>query len=146
MVKIFSPENRKKTLITGAVLVAVALLASGSLYFFKKGPEVERPEEGIAAGELKQEEMDQYGIIPGAKATIGETEGGEGTMGKMKLITLDTSKLPPDADGDGLSDEEEKKMGTNPDVRDTDGDGIEDADEKKHGTDPLIKDNPYKEF
>jgi outer membrane protein OmpA-like peptidoglycan-associated protein len=35
-----------------------------------------------------------------------------------------------DADGDGLTNLEESKMGTNPDVADTDGDGVNDADDK----------------
>ena len=41
-----------------------------------------------------------------------------------------------DTDGDGLTDEEEKKLGTNPNNSDTDGDGIPDGEEKRLGTDP----------
>jgi uncharacterized repeat protein (TIGR02543 family) len=57
---------------------------------------------------------------------------------------------PPaeDADGDGLSDEDEAELGTNPKKPDTDGDGIRDGDEvsgslNRFGncaTDPLTKD------
>ena len=36
---------------------------------------------------------------------------------------------PPDTDGDGLDDEEEAFIGTDPEVADTDGDGLSDGDE-----------------
>ncbi|MDK8238684.1 hypothetical protein, partial [Actinomyces urogenitalis] len=53
--------------------------------------------------------------------------------------TLDTSKVTvkdPDTDGDGLTDSEEEKIGTDPKNPDTDGDGLTDGEEKKIGTDP----------
>ncbi len=42
-----------------------------------------------------------------------------------------------DTDGDGLTDEEERQIGTDPLLADTDGDGLEDADERMRGSDPL---------
>ncbi len=46
-----------------------------------------------------------------------------------------------DKDLDGLSDEEEKKLGTNPNMADTDGDGLLDGDEVNfYHTDPLKAD------
>lgn len=42
-----------------------------------------------------------------------------------------------DSDQDGLSDEEEKRYGTDPENRDTDGDGYSDGAEVKSGYDPL---------
>jgi len=44
---------------------------------------------------------------------------------------------PPDSDGDGLSDEEEAILGTDPNKSDTDGDGFGDMVERDLGTDPL---------
>ena len=41
-----------------------------------------------------------------------------------------------DSDGDGLFDDEEQSLGTDPSSVDTDGDGIEDGDEVDGGTDP----------
>jgi len=41
-----------------------------------------------------------------------------------------------DRDGDGLSDREEARLGTDPDNPDTDGDGIGDGEEVRQGTDP----------
>ena len=47
-----------------------------------------------------------------------------------------------DTDKDGLSDAEEKALGTDPKKKDTDGDGISDYDEvKTHHTDPLHEDD-----
>jgi hypothetical protein len=47
----------------------------------------------------------------------------------------------PDTDGDGLTDDEEATLGTDPDNPDTDGDGLTDGDEvDTHGTDPLDRD------
>jgi len=45
-----------------------------------------------------------------------------------------------DSDGDGLTDEQEIELGTDPNNPDTDGDGISDGREKELGTDPLKKD------
>ena len=48
-----------------------------------------------------------------------------------------------DADGDGLSDEDEKALGTSPIMADTDGDGFDDNEEvTSGGTHPLIADVP----
>jgi len=52
--------------------------------------------------------------------------------GKRSRTTRDRS----DSDGDGLSDAEERKLGTDPHSNDTDGDGIRDGVEVKAGTDP----------
>lgn len=45
-------------------------------------------------------------------------------------------KYPKDSDGDGLTDEEEIALGTNPYSADSDGDGTPDNIEKANGTDP----------
>ncbi|MCO4745099.1 MAG: hypothetical protein KC912_09940 [Proteobacteria bacterium] len=46
-----------------------------------------------------------------------------------------------DSDGDGLSNGEEKKFGSSPDVADTDGDGLNDFEEFEAGTNPLLQDS-----
>ena len=53
---------------------------------------------------------------------------------------VDPTKLP-DSDGDGLSDEEEDALGTDPNDPDTDNDGVNDGDEVTFGFDPLDPNN-----
>ncbi|MHB2031226.1 hypothetical protein ACYCEU_06770 [Actinotignum timonense] len=56
---------------------------------------------------------------------------------------FDTSKVTvndPDSDGDGLTDSEEEKIGTDPNNPDTDGDGINDGDEVNGTKNPFQDD------
>jgi Bacterial TSP3 repeat len=61
-----------------------------------------------------------------------------------------TSDPTADDDGDGLTNEEEAALGTDPDEADSDGDGTSDTDEFEHGTDPnqgidpLTQENAFK--
>ncbi|MCL4941839.1 Rib/alpha-like domain-containing protein [Streptococcus suis] len=55
-------------------------------------------------------------------------------------VTVKVTDPDKDTDGDGVTDEDEKKDGTDPKNPDTDGDGVNDGDEKKDGTDPLNPD------
>ena len=56
--------------------------------------------------------------------------GGSGPGGGVDDPTADD-------DGDGLTNEEEEALGTDPDAEDSDGDGVSDDDEFTRGTDPL---------
>jgi hypothetical protein len=47
---------------------------------------------------------------------------------------------PGDRDGDGVSDRDERRAGTDPASADTDADGIKDGEERRLGTDPLALD------
>ena len=51
-----------------------------------------------------------------------------------------TDVCPPDADNDGLSDEDEIAIGSDPGNPDTDGDGLDDGLEVDFGSDPLDDD------
>jgi len=51
----------------------------------------------------------------------------------------DGEQGPVDADGDGLTDEEEAELGTDPDLADTDGDGFSDPDELELGYNALFE-------
>lgn len=54
---------------------------------------------------------------------------------------------PVDTDGDGLTDEEEAALGTDPNIADTDGDGLNDAEEVRvWQTDPLNEDTDQDGF
>lgn len=63
---------------------------------------------------------------------------------KAPATTTLATNLPKDSDGDGLTDEEEAKLGTDPFNKDTDGDGLTDGDEVKvYHTNPLNPDSDY---
>ena len=62
----------------------------------------------------------------------------DGTDTDSQLWTVE---ILPDTDQDGVSDEDEAALGTDPEDDDTDDDGLTDGDEVDiHGTDPLLDD------
>lgn len=66
-------------------------------------------------------------------------------MSRMTLLALSLTALVAcgkdvDTDGDGLFDEQEAVLGTDPEKADTDGDGLNDLVEDEDGTDPLSDD------
>ncbi len=66
------------------------------------------------------------------RAVVTQTEGAVNQLTALSSL---------DSDGDGLTDQEELELGTNPFERDTDGDGLSDFDEvRKYGTDPTNRD------
>lgn len=66
-----------------------------------------------------------------------------GCVGSSK-DPVDSNTGPVDADGDGLTDEEEAELGTDPNAADTDGDGYSDPQEIDGGTNPAyVWSHPY---
>ncbi len=55
----------------------------------------------------------------------------------------DVPKPPLDTDGDGLSDAQEKELGTDPKSKDSDKDGLDDWTEVNNGSNPLKQDSDY---
>ena len=62
------------------------------------------------------------------------------TAEAISLAAAVTQTAITDTDGDGLTDLQEKELGTNPQVADTDGDGLNDKQELEYKTDPLKAD------
>lgn len=56
------------------------------------------------------------------------------------LASLPLALTACDSDGDGLTNQEEKELGTNPDLIDSDGDRVSDPMELEMGTDPTVAD------
>lgn len=81
---------------------------------------------------------------------VGTLAAGESTLLVYAYnLSADTTDLEeyyeiasqPDADMDGLTDDQEADLGTDPNVQDTDGDGVIDGVEVALGTDPLSTDS-----
>lgn len=82
---------------------------------------------------------DQY-IRDGGKALKAMIENDELEPIQTDIFHRNAYQEPlasKDSDGDGLTDDEEMALGTNPYSPDSDGDGISDSIEKGSGTDPL---------
>ena len=71
-------------------------------------------------------------------ADVEDTDG-DGVSDKQEEKD-GTDPKNPDTDGDGVNDGQEKIDGTDPKNPDTDGDGLTDGEEKEHGTDPTKPD------
>ena len=95
------------------------------------------------------EDMNADGVVDDDETDPNnpDTDGGTVSDGD-EVLDLGTDPLdasddippPEDSDGDGLTDEEEEELGTDPTNPDTDGDGIRDDVEAGGTTDPLNPD------
>ena len=87
---------------------------------------------------------DDIAMIYTADAGVVYRFGGSGkASGDMGAASLAVG-LPKDSDGDGLTDDEEAKLGTDPFNKDTDNDGLTDGDEVKvYKTNPLNPDTDF---
>jgi len=112
--------GKKKLLIIGLTAVILIALAAGAyFYFFQGGKEGGKTNNNINSEAITNE---RSGENPTDNAVnVGKTRG--------------------DEDRDGLSDVEEKELGTDPQKSDTDADGLSDYEEVKvYKTDPLKSD------
>lgn len=75
-----------------------------------------------------------------ASAPVVTTSSSQIAEKKAEYEIIKTAVLK-DADLDGLSNDEEKALGTDPNNADTDADGLLDASEKIYKTDPLKADS-----
>lgn len=73
----------------------------------------------------------RYEVIP----VFADKTKGEPVVPDVK-VEPKPDKDKPDADKDGIPDDEEIKNGTNPNNPDSDGDGVPDKEEIEHGTNP----------
>lgn len=86
---------------------------------------------------ITAEEKKAMGIMPGVEVRALERDS-EGRVVAFEYVNLDKLK---DTDGDWVTDDEERRLGTDINNPDTDGDGVPDGVEVMISTDPLVKDN-----
>ncbi len=90
---------------------------------------------GIAVSAISGDKSQLEVMVPAGFATGPVTVTADGLVSNAVIFLLDS-------DGDGLSDEDEAALGTDPDDPDTDNDGLSDGEEvHQHGTDPLAADS-----
>lgn len=73
------------------------------------------------------------------KAIFGNNPKTTEEWNAMQAITYSGATKKTDSDKDGIADETENKLGTNPNKADSDGDGYKDGTEVLNGYDPLKK-------
>ena len=94
------------------------------------------------------EDMDADGVVDEGETDPLDPDTDNGGVPDGQEVLVDgTNPLDPvddiggDPDGDGLTNEEERELGTDPLNPDTDGDGIDDGTESRTPTDPLDADS-----
>ncbi len=116
----------KKWLVIGGVVIILAVIAAGVAAYLGSfsGGEITLPPEQTQNQPLDQGVSQQPSTTP-----------------EVQPLSTPETGLPGDDDRDGLTNEEEQKAGTNPEVADTDQDGLSDYEEiKVYSTNPLSAD------
>jgi|GEM_PF-1117824 len=85
--------------------------------------------------ETKEVKVENFPIVSSAPEKISVSL--ISTETKNDQQNLSPVAIAFDTDGDGLTDDMEKRLGTNPNNKDTDSDGYSDGEELRMGTDPL---------
>ncbi len=84
------------------------------------------------------DESPEIGGVTFVAMVISDIDGDGSERINILSVPFGSSGVsPPDRDGDGLTDEEEDTIGTDPEVPDSDADGYNDGEEERAGTDPL---------
>ncbi len=108
-------------------------------------------DESLGSGDTDSDGLtDDEEVALGTAFRVADTDGdGYDDGDEVAELTdpLDSSSYPTeevvdtDTDDDGLTDEEETTLGTDPSTNDTDSDGLSDSEEVELGTDPLDSDS-----
>lgn len=126
---------KKWTIIGVASIAAIAVLI-GCIFIFK--PDTDEPEKEvlqIAGDEFPQNIRAEYGY------SADRDSDGDTLNDYEEYHTYNTNAFHLDTDSDGLADNREVEIGTDPLKNDTDRDGVMDGTEVRAGTDPLKADD-----
>ena len=128
----YQADDSKKFFVLGIIVISLMVIFAGGFYGYKKFIK------------SKSVDLNQAGQLPTETET---TEPGQPAAPAATEISTTTTasesvSQPSDTDQDGLTDEEERQLGTNPNSIDSDGDGLYDREEVKvYDTDPLAADS-----
>ncbi len=132
------------------ILAVLGGLGGGGYYFFARGKSASAPIAPVTPTTAEQNVNAVAPNVPAAQPQPADLN----SASPQPALNVNTSAVnqsapmqpvqpseavqkPLDSDGDGLSDAEELKLGTNPFSKDTDGDGLSDYDEVMiYHTDP----------
>jgi len=118
----------KKYIVIAAVVLGIVLVAYAGYWAYGKYFKATILVDEKTSAETKEQPIDNQAATP------------ESAEAKKQEIAH-TPAPPIDSDQDGLTDEEEKQLGTNPNSVDSDDDGLFDREEVKvYQTDPLNAD------
>jgi hypothetical protein len=97
---------------------------------------------GVQETDPRDPDTDDDGICDGPGTVAGVCSAGEdrNRNGRLDAGETDPRVRDADDDGDGLSNQQELLLGTNPNDADSDDDGINDGAELAAGLDPLLPD------
>jgi len=94
--------------------------------------------EVIAPDILTNEEKGKLGLDENLKVEAVRRD----EKGNVLIFKVGRSGLPPDSDADGLADEKETQLSTDPKKQDTDNDGVPDGQEVEMNFNPLDPKSP----
>jgi hypothetical protein len=124
-------RSKKFKIVSGTVSVAMALSAGAALASERSAPEPDiQLDDVVAITDI--EPPAPFSVDP----VVTVDDIGDSNVGDSLASPFDTNDSV-DTDGDGLTDQEEIEIGTDPANPDTDGDGFSDGDEVTLGSDPL---------
>lgn len=138
--------NFKKYLVLLGLLAAISALAGGGWYVYKKFAGTAAEPADTTAAATPPIATEPVKENPPIESAAQNTEPVAEIAASTSTATASDSQAaigakPKDSDDDGLSDEEEIKLGTNPNSPDSDNDGLFDYEEVRvYGTDPLKAD------
>jgi hypothetical protein len=126
-------SNKGKMIIIGVAVFLVAIAVAWAVYNFAVIPRL--------GGDIDGDNINNNEAASLPTADINNGNINKNTNAVVTNQNINIPIKPVDTDGDGLSDEDEATLGTNPNLLDTDGDGLTDqAEAIRYKTDPKLED------
>jgi hypothetical protein len=135
----------KKLMVLGGLILALALIIGGGYYGYKKYSAMSSANNNDTKNtDAKIEDKAAPAVAETNNAAVQpevKTEPQAVVAGTDNTIATATPAAAKDSDDDGLTDEEEAGLGTNPNSPDSDNDGLFDREEVRvYGSDPMKTD------